>query len=661
MESQRHQKAPASLLPGVLDHLGLAQTSSMPEVSPESLPAMLKDADWRVRTKAISELAEFTTSTPLDTLLTALHDEDASVRAACVHALGRKGSLAVPYIIDALHDSEWLVREAAVLVLGELGEQSSAEQLLASLGDKNEFVREAANMALEQNRVFRSDNAENEDANENVIITDLDPSARANHLRRFAAFRRQSRRLATIGFQQAASARLQPRRLAAVALTGLVVVVLLVAWLALIPVLRSSRSAHSNPPQTATVLFSSHYQGGAYLPQWAPDGRHMAFVDEIGTMYVWDARTKTLNATFTLPYLPKPDTMAVWGWTSDGQHIVSFDYTTGAIQPGPFGSGTTIYLWDALTGKRVVSLATQSNIWADDGNRIAIIDQRNVIHVFIMDTGQELYTISSEHFKQLSDISWSPDRQRIATSSLDGTVEIWNATTGKRLQSFSDPGIAPQDVHNITFLFTTWAPDGKRLLTQRIESNGTYKSLQIWDASTGQKLQTFSAHTSTPFTASWFSDGKRILSSSDNETLIWEAATGRVLASIPNNHTQYPGTPVLSPDEHWLAFSDGTQTIQIWNTSTGRQVFTYRGHSADVVTTSIAWSPDSASISSADTDGNILVWQARTGKLILSYKLNFSLPSNYIPTHLAFLVWSRDGTMLAVASDEGTIAVLQAS
>ena len=651
MEPQGNQKAPATLLPGVLDHLGLTHAPSTPAIPPASLLAMLTDADWRVRAKAISELEEYMTSIPLDALLVVLHDTDVTVRAACIHALSRKGSLALPYITDALHDNEWLVREAAVLTLGELGEQISEEKLLASLSDENEFVREAAGIALEQNRMFRPDDAEDNDAAENVIITNLDPSARASHARRFATFRLQPRRLAAMSFHHAASARLQPRRLAAVALTGLVVVVLLVAWLALIPAIRSSRSEHSGlSPHAGTLLFTAHYQGGAYLPQWTPDGKHMAFADDYGNLYVWDASTKKLSKMFSLATHPDPDVLAYLSWTSDGRHIVSIDYTDKTIQ-----------LWDALTGQNILSSSTQSYRWADDGIDIAIAGQDNTIHVLNMDTGKDLFTFSSEHFKKLSAISWSPNRLLIATSSLDGMVEIWNATTGKRLQSFSDPGIAPQKVNNIDFLFTMWSPNSTRILTQRSESNSSYKSLQIWDATSGHKLQIFSTHTSFPFMARWFSDGKRVLSASDNEVLIWEAATDQVLASIPNNHTQYSGTPILSPDEKWLAFSDGTPTIQIWNTSTGHQVFTYRGHSADVVTSSLAWSPDGTAISSADTDGNIQVWQVATGKLLFKYKLDFSSPSNYIPTHLAFLVWSPDGTMLAISSDEGTIAVLQAS
>lgn len=657
MEHQGNSKVPSSLLSGVLDHLGLANTSSIPETPAESLIAMLNDADWRTRAQAVSTLEEYPVTVPLESLVAALHDEDVSVRAAAVYALGRsKGQSALPYITEALRDSEWLVREAAVLMLGELGEQAPTGKLLASLDDENEFVREAASMMLQQNQIFRLDDPEDDAADDNVIITNLDTIPYTSRLRQ---------RLSKVKPRRPAAATLsrsrqpltfvwpQPRRMAAAILTGLVVIGLLASWLVLLPALRSSRSALGNlSPHPGTVLFSGQYPGGAYLPQWTPDGKHMAFVDDYGNMYVWDASTKKLNRTFTLSYIVNPDAPANWSWTSDGRHIVSADYT-----------GKTIQLWDALTGQNIFSSGTQSYAWADDGIGIAIAGQGNTIHILNMDIGQELFTISSEHFKKLWAISWSPDRQRIATSSLDGTVEIWNASTGNRLQSFSDPGIAPQNAHNITSLFITWSPDSSRILTQRIETNGAYKSLQIWDATTGNKLFTFSGHTDFPVTAQWLSDGKRILSVSSKETLIWEAATGQITLRIPRNDPQAFDLPVLSPNEKLLAVTDGGPTIQIWDTGTGRKLFTYHGHTANVINAinSPAWSPNSSYISSADTDGNVMVWQAETGKLLFKYKLDFSLPSQFIPTHLAFLAWSPDGRMLAIASDNDTIAVLQAS
>ncbi len=629
MEQPGNQQAPSSLLPAVLDRLDLANPAPSVGTSPELRKAMLADADWRTRAKAVNLPGEHAGALPLESLLIALRDEDVSVRAAAVHALGRSNEQNIlPYIAEALHDSEWLVREAAVLTLGERVEQAARETLLVGLGDENEFVREAARMMIEQNELLLFDD------DDHISFTNLETVARARHPRRPVRFAR-------------------PRRVAMALLTALVVVGMAAAWLALLPRLQSSRLGQRNTTASpGAILFKGHYSGGAFFPQWTRDGKRMAFVDDYGNMYVWDASTGKLNRTLTLPYRVDPDPLAAWSWASDGRHIVSYDFT-----------GKMLHLWDALTGRSVFSVDAPGYYWGgrwgDSSNRIAIMDQSNTLQIRNMDTGQVQLTITSAHFQKISSLAWSPNGRMIATSSDDGIVEIWDTATGNRLQSFSDPGKAPQSVQNIDFLYTVWSPDSRRVITSRVQSNGIYNSLQIWDVTSGHKLLTFPDHTSLPMTEQWFSDGKRILSTSANETLIWEAATGHVLANIPNNRSQYPGMPVLSPNEKWLAFSDAGHTIQIWDTSTGREIFTFRGHSANVITSSIAWSPDSAYVSSADTDGHVMVWKATTGKVIFTYKLDFPLQSLFIPTHLAFLVWSPDGHKLAIASDEGTIAVLQ--
>src|SRR5579864_8968703 len=119
MEHQDNQQAPATLLPAVLNHLGLSNTPLPTDEMPlESLLAALEDADWHTRVAALNALAKNPSSVPLAPLVRALHDNDASVRAAAVSTLGRRNEHSLTkYVLEALHDSEWLVREAAVLTL----------------------------------------------------------------------------------------------------------------------------------------------------------------------------------------------------------------------------------------------------------------------------------------------------------------------------------------------------------------------------------------------------------------------------------------------------------------------------------------------------------------------------------------------------------------
>jgi WD40 repeat protein len=48
---------------------------------------------------------------------------------------------------------------------------------------------------------------------------------------------------------------------------------------------------------------------------------------------------------------------------------------------------------------------------------------------FLMDIAY----ILSGHKRDLTDAAWSPDGAKLATSSLDGTVRIWNSANGELL------------------------------------------------------------------------------------------------------------------------------------------------------------------------------------------------------------------------------------
>jgi WD40 repeat protein len=69
-------------------------------------------------------------------------------------------------------------------------------------------------------------------------------------------------------------------------------------------------------------------------------------------------------------------------------------------------------------------------------------------------TGKELLVID-RHTRAAIHGDWSPNCRRIATASNDGTVRIWDASTGAELLTFSMP---------VGFgLYTWWSPDGQHL------------------------------------------------------------------------------------------------------------------------------------------------------------------------------------------------------
>ena len=68
----------------------------------------------------------------------------------------------------------------------------------------------------------------------------------------------------------------------------------------------------------------------------------------------------------------------------------------------------------------------------------------------------------------------------------------------------------------------------------------------------------------------------------------------------------------VSPDGQRILSASRDDTMKIWETATGRELQTLRGHDDDV--TSAAFSPDGLRIVSGSEDGTMKVWDARTGK-----------------------------------------------
>jgi WD40 repeat protein len=114
------------------------------------------------------------------------------------------------------------------------------------------------------------------------------------------------------------------------------------------------------------------------------------------------------------------------------------------------------------------------------------------------------------HLHNLTAVTWSPDGKKIASVSLDETVQVWNAATGHLLWLYCCRGW----VNGVA-----WSPDGRY-----VASANTNKTVQIWDGMTGERVLTYSNHHSEVITVSWSPDGTRIASGDDDGLVrVWQA------------------------------------------------------------------------------------------------------------------------------------------
>jgi WD40 repeat protein/tRNA A-37 threonylcarbamoyl transferase component Bud32 len=168
--------------------------------------------------------------------------------------------------------------------------------------------------------------------------------------------------------------------------------------------------------------------------------------------------------------------------------------------------------------------------------------------------------------------------------------------------------------HQAAVLFTTFSPDGGRVLTTSAD-----KTARIWNAMTGALVATLQGHEQAVVSASFSPDGSRVATISRDETArTWDAASGQHLATMRLRERQISAgyySVRFSPDGRRLVAAFGPYTAAIWETDTGKEVALLKGHQAPV--SSAAFSADGKRVVTGSFDQTARIWDAESGKQLL--------------------------------------------
>jgi WD40 repeat protein/DNA-binding SARP family transcriptional activator len=206
-----------------------------------------------------------------------------------------------------------------------------------------------------------------------------------------------------------------------------------------------------------------------------------------GTARVWDAESGIELATvdlgqFLKPSIPLPHRCGLHPMGLKQVFDVAFSpdgtmLTTG----GWFGPSSTL-MWDSATGRLRRILAQDSDSeeqwgrsidFGPDGKLVAG-EGRDVVFVWSVGDGRIVARIRQQ---QVNALAFSPDGRRLVTGSLEGDVDVWEARTGRQIDSLN--GNLGQ------VLDLAFSPDRNRLATS--STDGT---LRLWDARTGEQILT---------------------------------------------------------------------------------------------------------------------------------------------------------------------------
>jgi WD40 repeat protein len=153
----------------------------------------------------------------------------------------------------------------------------------------------------------------------------------------------------------------------------------------------------------------------------------------------------------------------------------------------------------------------------------------NTASIWDTDSGNWISTMGHDYY--IYSAKFSPDGNYIATASADGTASIWTVE-GYYRQSF---GNSSSSYIRPVYMAEFSPPDqedpagGKYLLT----AESTDKAV-IWESSSGEQVRTLEGHFDNVWSARYSSDGKFIVTASDDSTSIY----GRIVQEICSTNSE---------------------------------------------------------------------------------------------------------------------------
>ena len=249
--------------------------------------------------------------------------------------------------------------------------------------------------------------------------------------------------------------------------------------------------------------------GGAYLPDWSPDGTEVAFAANWGSVFATEIyvipseggqieRLTSAGQGYGGSLRPK--------WSPDGRRLAV--QTFREVYPY---SWRELYIIDRRAGGARDLLASHGrervliHTWSPDGTRIAYalevsvepaIYELRVVHV---ESRESSLLVRAD--RMLIGPSWCPTREEIAyTYGAQGRGAIWSipAMGGQHAPLHDGPGDNSQPA---------WSPDGERIAFASNRSG----TLDIWVMDrNGEGARQLTSDPGSEITPCWAPDGKAI-------------------------------------------------------------------------------------------------------------------------------------------------------
>jgi WD40 repeat protein len=374
------------------------------------------------------------------------------------------------------------------------------------------------------------------------------------------------------------------------------------------------------------------------------------------------------------------DALSMWDWIS-GKQIWKANFAQKSNHPwrhcrvafSPDGTqvvsatGMTIHLFDAVTGQPLRQLRARAGedletdsdgqnmitllAFSDDGNNLYSWACGDRLRIWDPKTGRQKRK-SEGHESTVVSVAFSADGKRVISKAEDDEVRVWEAATGKGIPLGKDDRQGKILASNGRLLVVEgelnkpcslvematgkerrkvgpfprhwlFSPDG-RFLVGPIDGLVSGDRLEVVETETN-KARTFLPNGRAAlfsFRPASFAVARPwlVVVAASGKVQVWDltAPVGRV-QTIEADKEKVCRHAVLSPDGTLVAGIVDSDTIRIWQTSTGKEIHTFKtGLSGDLLC--LAFSPDNRTLVSGGEHNGVRLWEVVSGQLRCQWK-----------------------------------------
>jgi WD40 repeat protein/DNA-binding SARP family transcriptional activator len=385
--------------------------------------------------------------------------------------------------------------------------------------------------------------------------------------------------------------------------------------------------------------------------EWSPVGQQILTADiQEGKLVVWDSDQASII------YSMQAHTFKLW--TYQGSCSVSWS-PSGKRAASASRDGTAM-IWDVTP---VDSLPIRrsffrqegelSNQWVNDvdwnanGDRFLAASFAGVLKVWDATTHEIQFELKVNDDEALEKTSWSHAGDRILACTDRGKVYVWNGVSGNLQLEIQV--IEPQ-ISQDMWLFCAWSPDDLKIATA-----GTDDRAKIWDARTGELLLEYAGHERLSswiinYDIDWLPNADEpskfqlVTSGVDKTMQIWDALTGDLIRRI-DLFKAIPAIVSPSPDKRRIAVYSFDGLINILDIASGARLQTFPSGQKSVF--ELAWNPAGTRLAVPNLVGDLLILDAESGAPVTRYLIPGANDAK----------WSPDGKQL-LAAGFGKVLIL---